>query len=267
MSTARMRDLQRLFRLRLPVCRLHRLSLCADRLFALYSFNDGRSVSQWTRLFLPLVPDGVFQPEYSDGSLELAADRRDGSDDRDSSGAGCCYRHGQPAGKGRRRRRLCCLTFPLMVPEIVTAVASLVFFVAVGISLGFVTILLAHIVFCIPFASPADQGAGWRAWTRPCRQRRLISMPRRQGVLRITLPLLVPGLLSGWLLAFIISLDDFIITALVAGPGATTLPLHIYGMLRLGMTPEVNAISTLMLAASTALVLLSGLLGQAGRKH
>ncbi|MCK0455927.1 ABC transporter permease, partial [Salmonella enterica] len=70
---------------------------------------------------------------------------------------------------------------------------------------------------------------------------------------------------SGWLLAFIISLDDFIITALVAGPGATTLPVHIYGMLRLGITPEVNAISTLMLIGSIVLLMIAGVLGRAGK--
>ena len=136
---------------------------------------------------------------------------------------------------------------PLVVPEIVTAVATLLFFVLVGFRLGLLTVILAHTVFCIPFAylpirarlegmdpllreAAADLYAGpWQAFRR------------------VTLPLLWPGILSGAMLAFIISLDDFVITYFVAGAGATTLPIYIFGMIRIGITPEVNAVSALML--------------------
>jgi spermidine/putrescine transport system permease protein len=79
---------------------------------------------------------------------------------------------------------------------------------------------------------------------------------------RITLPLLWPGILSGMVLAFIISLDDFVITFFVAGAGATTLPVYIYGMVRIGITPEVNAISTLMILVSVFFVTLSFILSR-----
>ena len=78
----------------------------------------------------------------------------------------------------------------------------------------------------------------------------------------ITLPLLAPGLISGWLLAFIVSLDDFIISSMLSGPGSTTLPVHIYSMLRLGITPEVNAVSSLMVLASAVVVIASGLIAR-----
>lgn len=120
------------------------------------------------------------------------------------------------------------LNFPLMVPEIVTAIASLIFFSAIGIGLGFGALIIAHTTFCIPFAylpiaarlSSMDPGlevAAADLYARPFRAFGLI-----------TLPLLAPGVLSGWLLAFIVSLDDFIISAMLAGPGSTTLPVHIY---------------------------------------
>jgi spermidine/putrescine transport system permease protein len=83
-----------------------------------------------------------------------------------------------------------------------------------------------------------------------------------QAFFHVTLPLLFQGILAGFLLAFIISLDDFIITSMVAGPGATTLPLHIYSSLRLGVTPELNAISSLLVVVSAATVLISVFLSQ-----
>jgi len=79
----------------------------------------------------------------------------------------------------------------------------------------------------------------------------------------VTLPLLWPGILSGAVLAFIISLDDFVISYFVAGAGATTLPIFIFGMIRIGVTPEVNAVSALMLVVSITLVSLSWMIGRA----
>jgi spermidine/putrescine transport system permease protein len=156
------------------------------------------------------------------------------------------------------------INLPLLVPEIISAVATLLFFVAIGITLGMTSVMLAHVVFCIPFAylpiaarlegiEPMYEEAardlyadGWQAFRY------------------VTLPLLFPGVIAGFMLAFIISLDDFIITNMVTGPGATTLPLAIYGMVRTGLTPEINAISTLLLGVSMLFVTLSYLIGRKG---
>ena len=154
------------------------------------------------------------------------------------------------------------LNFPLMVPEIVTAIATLIFFSSLGIGLGFPALVIAHTTFCIPFAylpiaarltsmDPGLEMAASDLYARPWRRFRLI-----------TLPLLAPGLISGWLLAFIVSLDDFIISSMLSGPGSTTLPVHIYSMLRLGITPEVNAVSSLMVLASALVVIASGLIAR-----
>jgi spermidine/putrescine transport system permease protein len=157
------------------------------------------------------------------------------------------------------------IALPLVVPEIVTAVATLLFFVLVGIRLGLTSLIIAHTVFCIPFAylpvrarlegmdplleeAAADLYASAFATFR-----------------RITLPLLWPGILSGAMLAFIISLDDFVISYFVAGAGSTTLPVYIFGMIRIGITPEVNAVSAMMLVVSILFVTLSYLAGRIRR--
>ena len=157
------------------------------------------------------------------------------------------------------------INLPLLVPEIISAVGSLIFFLAIGISLGLMTVMIAHTVFCIPFAylpiSARLQGIE-EHYEQAARDLYANAWRSFRYVLA---PMLLPGIVSGYMLAFIISLDDFIITNMVAGPGATTLPLAIYGMVRIGFTPEINAISTLMLLASLVFVTLSYLIGRSKR--
>jgi spermidine/putrescine transport system permease protein len=149
---------------------------------------------------------------------------------------------------------------PLIIPEIVFAIGTLALFVQVKVPLGVNAITLAHIAFCIPFAllpirarlrgvdvavyeAAADLGANeWIIFRR------------------ITLPLLMPGIVAGALLAFVISLDDFIVSYFLAGPGGTTLPVYIFGMIRNAITPGVNALSTLLLLVSVLIVTVSYLL-------
>lgn len=152
------------------------------------------------------------------------------------------------------------LYLPVIIPDIVIALATLLLFVTLSVSLSRTTVLVAHVAFNIAFVAvvvrarlsemdrtleeaAADLGAD--TWTT---------------FRRITLPLLMPGIISGALLAFTLSLDDFVITFFVSGPGATTLPVRVYSMIKFGVTPEVNAISTLMVLGSTVLVILSLLL-------
>ncbi len=160
---------------------------------------------------------------------------------------------------------LAVVSMPMMIPEIVIAVGTLSFFVLAGIKLGLGNVIIAHCVFCIPFAY------------LPIRARLQVMDPRLDEVARdlyasswntfrlITFPLLLPGILSGAMLAFIISLDDYIITAMVGGAGTSTLPIYVYTMLRLGVTPEINAISTVLLAVSVVFVSGSYFLGRKGK--
>jgi spermidine/putrescine transport system permease protein len=169
------------------------------------------------------------------------------------------------AGRLPRRAEGATLTvmaLPLLVPEIVIAIASMVFFAFIHLRLGLGNVLVAHIVFCTPFAyspirarlstiPPALVEAAADLYATPW-----------QAARHVTLPLLMPGIVSGAMLAFITSIDDFIITQMVAPPGAMTLPVYIYSMVRRGITPEINAVSALLLAVSMALVLLSYLINR-----
>jgi spermidine/putrescine transport system permease protein len=146
---------------------------------------------------------------------------------------------------------------PLVVPEILMGISLLMFFVAAQIRLGLSTIFLAHVTFCISFVAMVvlarlqdfdyaiveaaqDLGAGWWATTR-----------------KVLLPLLWPGLIAGGLLAFTLSIDDFVITFFVAGPGSTTLPIRIYSMIKYGSPPLINALSTILLIITFAAVVMS----------
>ena len=149
------------------------------------------------------------------------------------------------------------INLPLMVPEIVTAVATLIFFSAIGFKTGYLTILLAHIVFCIPFAylPIAARMQGIEDTYEQAAQD--LYATRIEAFRLILLPLMTPGILSGFLLAFIISLDDFIITNFVKGAGVETLPTAIFGAVKQGIKPNIMAISTMLLGVSVILVTIS----------
>ena len=157
------------------------------------------------------------------------------------------------------------IALPLVVPEIVTAVATLLFFVLIGFRLGLHTVIIAHTVFCIPFAYLPIRARLEGMDPTLAEAAADLYANEWQAFRRVTFPLLWPGILSGGLLAFIISLDDFVITYFVAGAGATTLPVYIFGMIRIGVTPEVNAVSALMLVISILIVSVSWLIGRSRR--
>jgi spermidine/putrescine transport system permease protein len=158
------------------------------------------------------------------------------------------------------------INLPLMVPEIITAVATLSFFAllagAFNLNFGIGNLILAHTVFCIPFAyMPIRARLEDMDLTLENAAADLYATPRR-AFQRVTLPLLMPGIVSGMALAFIVSFDDFTITQLVAGPGQTTLPLYIWNQIRRPMTPEINAISTILLLVSILFVSVSFLIAR-----
>ena len=153
------------------------------------------------------------------------------------------------------------INLPLMVPEIITAVATLSFFAllasAFGFNLGIGNLILAHTVFCIPFAyMPIRARLEDMDLTLETAAADLYATPSH-AFRRVTLPLLAPGIMSGAALAFITSFDDFTITQLVAGPGQTTLPIYIWSQIKLPLTPETNAISTILISVSITFIALS----------
>jgi spermidine/putrescine transport system permease protein len=147
------------------------------------------------------------------------------------------------------------LYLPIIIPDIAMAVMLLLFFVLGRARLSLVTIIVSAVVVRARLAyfdislEEAAQDLYANEW---------------QTFRRVTLPLIMPGILGGALLAFTLSIDDFVITFFTSGPGSTTLPLRIYSMVKLGVTPEINALSSVMLLVSMGLVLLSFLLQKGG---
>ncbi len=148
---------------------------------------------------------------------------------------------------------------PIVMPEILMGISLLVFFVSLGFSLGLLTITLAHITFCISYVALAVLARLQDFDNSLLDAARDLGAGRWQTARRVLLPLLAPGILAGGLLAFTLSIDDFVITFFVTGPGATTLPLRIYGMIKHSKElPIINALSTLLLTLTFAVVWWSG---------
>jgi spermidine/putrescine transport system permease protein len=235
---------------------------------AIYSFNASTSITSWGGFSFRWYADVFTGPEAerfglaTRNSLMIAFIAATVATAIATAAALAMIRGGRFRG---RQATYALINLPLMVPEIVVAVATLIFFTTIGLKTGLLTILLAHITFCIPFAylPIAARMSGIEAsYEQAARD---LYATRWQAFRLILLPLLSPGLVSGWLLAFIISLDDFIITNFVKGAGVETLPTAIFGSVKQGIKPNIMAISTLMLAVSVLFVSLSYLINRRGR--
>lgn len=148
----------------------------------------------------------------------------------------------------------------MLTPEIVLAIALLIIFILMGIQLGFWSLLLAHITFCLPFVIVAVYSRLRGFDMKMLEAARDLGATEGKIFMKIILPLALPAVSAGWLLSFTLSLDDVIVSAFVTGPGYEILPLKIYSMVRVGVSPEVNAISTTLLVVSLVLVIVSQLL-------
>jgi spermidine/putrescine transport system permease protein len=162
------------------------------------------------------------------------------------------------------------LYMPIIIPEITIAVATLLFFVIVfnmvknlfGITwgLGLPTIIIAHVAFTISFVATIVRARLVDMDPNMEQAARDLYAGEWQTFRRITLPLLLPGVISGALMGFTLSLDDFLITFFVTGPGSTTLPILVYSKVKFGVTPDLNALAALLLVFSISLVLLAQVL-------
>jgi putrescine transport system permease protein len=137
---------------------------------------------------------------------------------------------------------------PLVMPEVITGLSLLLLFVAIGLDRGFFTVTLAHITFSMCFVAVVVQSR-LMTFDRSLEEAAMdLGAPPVKTFFQITLPIIAPAIVSGWMLAFTLSLDDLVIASFTSGPGATTLPMKIYSQVRLGVTPEINAACTLMIA-------------------
>jgi len=145
------------------------------------------------------------------------------------------------------------LTAPLVMPDVITGLALLLLFVAMGHTFGWpaergmFTIWLAHVTFCSAYVAVVVS-ARLRELDRSIEEAAMdLGAPPLKVFFIITLPMILPALISGWLLAFTLSLDDLVIASFVAGPGSTTLPMLVFASVRMGVNPEINALATLIL--------------------
>ncbi|WP_109467499.1 ABC transporter permease [Albibacillus kandeliae] len=222
-----------------------------------YSFNENRLVSVWTGFSLKWYAAALDNQNLMNAvrtSLEIAAIATVFATTIALMAALVLVR-----GKGVRFRRVSetIVNLPLVLPEIVLSVAVLILFSQIGFANGFAKLAIAHTTFCTPFAflpirarlqgmemdfeeASADLYAN--KWTT---------------FRRVTLPLIAPGVFAGAMLAFVISMDDFITSNMLNTGGATTLPVYIFGLIKQGTTPELNAISTLIILVSLAVAALA----------
>jgi len=168
---------------------------------------------------------------------------------------------GTMAGLAMHRYRLRLLPIltvaPIAIPEILMGVSLLIFFVLLNFTLGLVSVALAHIAFCIGFvaivvrARLAGMDETLTEAARDC------GATPTSAFRYVTLPLIMPGVIAGALMAFTLSIDDFVITFFTAGAGTVTLPLAIYSMIKIAVTPEVNAVSTLLMLLTLLLIVVA----------
>jgi spermidine/putrescine transport system permease protein len=162
-------------------------------------------------------------------------------------------------GKNVRFRKLSetIVNLPLLLPEIVLAVATLILFSLVGVQNGMVKLIVAHSAFCTPFAFLPIR-ARLQGMSLDLEEASAdLYASRWTTFRRVTLPLIFPGVFSGAMLAFLISMDDFITSMMLSSGGTTTLPVYIFSLIRSGTSPELNAIATLLILASLVLATLA----------
>ena len=225
-------------------------------LVILYSFNESKISSVWggfsLKWYRTLFADkAMFQALGNSLILGLSASLAAGV-------VGTLGAVGFDRVRPRSRRLIEYLTsLPLMTPEIILGMVFMAFFGMLGIPFGMGTLILSHTTFCIPYVFMLVQARLVGMDRSLAEAARDLGAGERQVFFTITLPLLLPAIVSGMLLSFAMSLDDVIISLFVTGVNVNTLPIKVYTALKTGVTPEINALCTLLLAATLLLVGLS----------
>ncbi|MEL6888143.1 MAG: ABC transporter permease subunit [Pseudomonadota bacterium] len=148
---------------------------------------------------------------------------------------------------------------PLVMPEVITGLSLLLLFIGIGLDRGVLTIVLAHTTFSMCFVSVVVSSR-LVTFDRSLEEAALdLGASSFDAFRLVTLPIIAPAVISGWLLAFTLSLDDLVIASFTAGPSATTLPMKIWSSVRLGVSPEINALSTILIGLVTVGVVVASL--------
>jgi putrescine transport system permease protein len=214
----------------------------------IYSFNASRLVTVWggwsTRWYVSLLAnDAMLEAAWV--SLRIAFLTACAATVLGTLAALALVR----AGRFRGRLLFSGLVYaPLVMPEVITGLALLLLFVAIEVERGFWTVTIAHTTLTMGFVSVIVQ-ARLIGFDRSLEEAAMdLGCPPFRTFMTVTLPLIAPAIAAGWVLAFMLSLDDLVIANFVTGPGATTLPVRIYSEVRLGVRPEINAVCTIIIA-------------------
>jgi len=142
---------------------------------------------------------------------------------------------------------------PMVLPEVVIGMSTLIFFSAINIPLGFLSIIIAHITFCLPFVFLLVLARLEEFDFSIVEAARDLGATERQTLFKVIIPAIFPAILSGFFMSVTLSLEDFVITFFVSGPGSTTLPLYVFSMVRYGISPVINALSFIMILGTMAI--------------
>jgi len=228
-------------------------------ILVIYSFNASRLVTVWagwsTRWYAELLNDkAMLQSAWV--TLRLAFLSATAATVLGTLAAIALVR----LGRFRGRLLFSGMVYaPLVMPEVIIGLSLLLLFVALGIDRGFWTIAVAHSTLTMCFVTVIVQSRLLNLDLSLEEAALNLGCPPLRVFFSVTLPLIVPALVSGWMLAFTLSLDDLIIASFTTGPGAITLPIRIYSEVRLGVKPEINAICTVMLAIVAVAIIAASL--------
>jgi spermidine/putrescine transport system permease protein len=227
-------------------------------LLVVFSFNAGTSIALWEGFSLRWYASALENEQVQAATIRSVVIATAASLIATSAAVGAALATTRTRPWRGQTLVFALINQPLMVPEIVTAVALLIFFAMIKVATGYTGLwylIIAHTAFCIPFAFlPIRARLQGMDLTLEQAAADLYATPW-QVFRRVTLPQLWPGILAGAMLAFVISLDDVVITEFVKSAGQDTLPTYMLGQLRRVVTPEINAISTALLAVSVMLVM------------
>jgi len=234
-------------------------------LLIIYSFNESRLVTVWSGFSTKWYGELIDNRQLLDAawlSIRIATVNATFAVVLGTLAANALVRHGR--FRGRTGFELL-LTAPLVMPDVIIGLSLLLLFVAMEQVIGwpagrgFTTIAIAHITFSMAYVAVVVRSRLGQM-DRSLEEAAMDLGARPLGVyLRITLPLIAPALISGWLLAFTLSLDDLVIASFVAGPGSTTLPMVIYSSVRMGVSPQINALATIIVAVVSLAVVIAGI--------
>ena len=227
-------------------------------ILVIYSFNGSRLVTVWggwsTRWYAELLNDRAML-ESAWVTLRIALLSATAATLLGTLAAIALVRFGRFRG---RMLFSGMIYAPLVMPEVITGLSLLLLFVAIDIDRGFWTITIAHTTLTACFVTVVVQSRLLTFDTSLEEAAMDLGCPPLRTFLTVTLPLIAPALASGWMLAFTLSLDDLVIASFVTGPSATTLPMAVFSSVRLGVSPEVNALATLFLAVIFLIVAFAG---------